>query len=475
MYLTRIVCLLLPALLLAGCGGQGPGTGSGNPGPVGECGATAQKQYVLAQAREWYLFPELLPASVDPAAFATATELLDALTATARAQGRDRFFSFITSINAEQQVLAAGESAGFGVSLLTLSGPARVVLSQVFAASAAADAGLERGDTLLAIGTSAATLEPIETILARPNGLSEALGPSTAGVVRVLRWRTVAGLTPEASITKRSFSLDPVPANGIRLIQRPGLAPVGHVTLRSFISPADNALRAAFETFRVNNVRDVIIDLRYNGGGLVSTAELLLNLLAGTRTNEVSYALRLSPAKRGDQRENPVLLTPLAQSLPTLQIALITTAQSASASELVINSLTPYARVAIVGSRSFGKPVGQFAFDIAACDLRLRLVTFKTVNRNGDGDYFNGLPDAAFGNSGGFACAAADDFTRLPGNAAEGMTAEALSWINSGVCTAAPVAGRPDAIAGAETQNLKSAIETATARSALHQYMPGTY
>jgi hypothetical protein len=124
-----------------------------------------------------------------------------------------------------------------------------------------------------------------------------------------------------------------------------------------------------------------------------------------------------------------------------MRIAFVTTGQSASASELVINSMFPYAQVAVVGERTFGKPVGQFAFDVASCDFRLRLVSFRSVNRNGDGDYYTGLPSAAFTAGGGASCAATDDLTRLPGDTSERMTAEALFWLNNNRCTGAGIAG----------------------------------
>ena len=126
-----------------------------------------------------------------------------------------------------------------------------------------------------------------------------------------------------------------------------------------------------------------------------------------------------------------------AQAIEPLKVAFLTTRSSASASELVINSLTPYADTAVIGDRSFGKPVGQEAFDLQGCDTRLRLVTFKSVNRDGFGDYFNGLhPDSGFVD---VFCAAPDDLTSPQGDAAEDMTAAALHWINNNVCPPTPV------------------------------------
>lgn len=442
-YTRKLAIAIAAAVLVTACGGKGAGTGTGQPVGADACSVTNQKQFTFNVVREWYLFTDLLPQSVDLNAFPTATALLDSMTAAARAQQRDRFYSFITSIQSEQALLSSGQTAGFGVQTFIRSATSQVFFVEVFEGSAAADAGLARGDELLAIGTSAGNLQSVASLLATPNGLSNAFGPSTSGTARTLRWRNAVGQEITREIIKRDYTITPVPAAQLRLIQRPGLAPVGHLTLRSFISTADAQLRSAFATFRQNNVRDVIIDLRYNGGGLVSTAELLLNLLAGSQANQVSYETRFNPAKTSNQQT--VRLQTLAETIPTLRIAFVTTGLSASASELVINSMAPYAQVAIIGERTSGKPVGQFAFDIGACDFRLRLVTFKSVNRNGNGDYFTGLPDAPYLAGGDNACSATDDLTRLPGDSAEAMTSAALAWLNNGSCAT------PLAAAGAGT------------------------
>ena len=473
----RALAALSCALLVVACGGKGIDSAPTAPPSGGaDCGNPRLKQFVLDATQSWYLFPELLPASPNPAAYATPGELLDALTARARSEGKDRFFSGITGIAAENALLQ-GQSAGFGLTFLTRG--SAVLVGQVFENSAASDAGLARGDSLLAVGTTSANMVPIAQILASSGGLSEALGPSTPGTVRVLRWSNLAGTVFEKSITKRSFDLNAVPASGVRVLTRADGSRVGHLTLRSFVAdPAASgqpanlvALRNAFAQFGSQGVREVIIDLRYNGGGLVSIAELLLNLLGGDRENQVSYATRLNASKASQQETARFVRQP--QTVPTLRVAFIVTGASASASELVVNSMVPYARTAVIGTRTFGKPVGQFAFDVAECDFRVRLVTFKSVNRDGDGDYFLGLPYAAYTNAGGAACAASDDLTRAPGDPLETMTSEALAWLGSptGACRAGNIAG------GGDTLGLEFAEEAApeTPRDLLQYYLPGTY
>ncbi len=464
----RIATLLLTSTLIAACGGTGDGTGPGSPGgsATGVCGTQNQKQFVLDRAREWYLFVDTLPTTVQLSQYGTADDLLDALTATARTQNRDRFFSYIASIADEQRFFTAGESVGFGIGTTVRDNNTRLFITQVFESSAAAGAGFVRGDEILALGTSSSTLEQMSTLLARPNGFSDAVGPAEAGITRVFRVRTLSGATLERSVTKRSYSLNPVPSH--RLIARTGLSPLGYVQLRTFVSTADAELRSAFASLRANNVRDVVLDLRYNGGGLVATAELLSDLLADGKAGQLQYRTRLNPAKSGEQIN--VAFRSRAEAIPALRIAFLTTGSSASASELVINSLAPYADVAIIGAPTFGKPVGQFAFDLASsCDLRLRLVTFQNLNRDGAGDYYDGLPDANYNDA---FCAAGDDLTRPQDDAAEAMTATAIAWLNDGIC---PVSVRTTPLVSKPLRD-ELGLPAMPAKPSFEQrLLPGTY
>lgn len=487
--LRGLAIACVAALVVLGCGGKGIDTSATGATPGGttvvaaDCSQARLKQAVLDTARQWYLFPETLPASIDPAAYPSVGAFLDALTAQARAEGKDRFFSGTTSI-ATENLLLQGTTAGFGFTLLERAAPAGVAVAQVFAGSPAADAGFARGDELLAIGSSEATLQPIAQVLASSGGLDEAIGPSTAGVVRALRWRTLAGAERTATLTKRSFDLDAVPSANLRVLARADGSKVGHLTFRSFVAdPVGSnqvanlqALRDAFARFRAEGVRDVIIDLRYNGGGLVSIAQLLLDLLAGDRAGQVAFETRYNAQQSA--RNEFTRLAGQPQTIPALRVAFVVTERTASASELVVNSMLPYARVAIIGTRTFGKPVGQLAFDISACDFRLRLVAFKSVNRDGNGEYFQGLPYPAFSAAGGSACAASDDLTRQPGDPQEAMTAAALGWLGSasGSCPGAAISAIP-ATATAEAGSALELREAAPRGSGdpLRDYLPGTF
>lgn len=70
-----------------------------------QCSATTEKNFVLSTARDAYLFLDLLPANVNVSSYATAADLLDALTATARGQNKDRYFSYLTTAAAEHNFM----------------------------------------------------------------------------------------------------------------------------------------------------------------------------------------------------------------------------------------------------------------------------------------------------------------------------------------------------------------------------------
>jgi len=438
----RITAAFALAGLLSGCGGGGTssagGAASTQTTPVNAaCSLVDRQNWAAAQLREWYLFPETLPASLSPAPYASVADYIDALTATARAQRRDRFFTYVTSIAEENAFYASGSSAGFGIRLSYDVAARRVFVAEAFEGAPALAAGIDRGTEILAIGTGAANLRSVSEIIAAEGtaGITNALGPTIAGTARLLRVTDPAG-TRDLNVTKADYELTPVSSRyGVRIINDGGRM-VGYVNLRTFISPADPALRGAFAQFRAQGITDIIVDFRYNGGGLVSIAELFGDLLGRNRTSaEVfSYtAFRPEKASNGSTR----FFAQQAQSVAPARIAFIGTGGTASASELVMNAFIPYlhANAALIGTNTYGKPVGQIAVDRGACDDRLRVVAFATQNAARQGDYYDGLATKMA------SCQAADDFTRPMGDPAEASTRAALDFLAGRVCT--PISAAP--------------------------------
>lgn len=439
----KSIVLILAAGVSACGGGSGSGSGpvvvpptSPTPPPPPPsstgCSLTNRQNFAASVLNEWYLFPETLPSALSPAGYSSVQAYIDALTATARGQGRDRNFTYATSIQEEDAFYASGATAGFGVRFAYQG--IRIFVAEAFEGAPALAAGIDRGTEILSIGTDSSNLVPVADILAAQGsaGVSSALGPNTAGTSRVLRVSDASG-TRNVTVAKADYNIEPLSSRyGVKVIDNGGGQRVGYINMRTFISTADNQLRAAFADFRAQGITSFVIDFRYNGGGLVSTAEVMGDLLAGNRFSSDIFSVTRFRASKASNNQTK-RFAPQAQSVSPVKIAFIATRATASASELVMASFVPYLGVnaALIGSDSFGKPVGQIALDLTACDDRIRVVAFAKENAAGQGDYYSGLAGTMR-----TTCAAADDITRPLGDPQEASLRTALDFVAGRSCTA---------------------------------------
>lgn len=474
---ARTALSLVLAVQLAACGGGGSSTppiSGGTPTPTpptSACSLSAQQDFADQVLNEWYLFPDLL-ATVNRASVTNLDDYLDARVKPARDANRDRFFTFATSIAQENALINSGSSAGFGVRLSYDSANRRLFVVEAYENAPGFAGGLDRGTEITAIGTTSANLVTVSSLFASggAQAVSDALGPSTAGTTRVLRFVQPGGAVIERSITKADFAISPVSSRYGALILTDGARKIGYVNLRTFVvaSGADQ-LRTAFGQFKAQGVTELILDFRYNGGGLVSVADTLGDLMGAGRVGQVWSREELR-ASKASQNSTQLFRSEPNAIAPT-KVAVIATSATASASELVANSLIPYlgSNLALVGGNSFGKPVGQFGFDLASCDLRVRAVAFRTVNSTGGGDYYTGLA-SVMPNT----CRAADDITRPLGDPREASIAAALDFLGGRACT--PIAGaNANTIAGTGTPQGQSQALTIEApeRELLQPKRPG--
>ncbi len=369
---TRNLILALIVSLAAGCGGSGS---SPTPPPaVGSdaCSIDGQKQYVLDTMRDVYFWNDLLPTSVNLDAYVTPEALLADLISV---QPLDNF-SYIDSFAADAQFFSAGQYEGFGFST-TFVAQDELRFVSVFSSSPAGDAGFSRGQQIVML--DGRTISDIE---------------SNEGVSTVFDSDTVEFTIrrPDSSqfvvnVDKGLVTIDPLPQ--WRIINMPGGTSVGYLELATFISTADVGFVTIFDAFANAGVTDVILDLRYNGGGLVSTTELLGDFLAGFANESQVFSRTLFNANNAVSNRS-AFLRALANSPNLSRLVVIASGQTASASELITNSMFPYLDVSIVGGSTFGKPVGQLGLQF--CDKILRATAFETRNANDEGGYFGGLP-----------------------------------------------------------------------------------
>lgn len=436
----RLVLAAACAAMVAGCGGSSGG-GSGppsagvtptptpSPSPTtATCSLRARQDWVLAQLQEWYLFPNLLDTTVNPANHTSVDSYIDALVAPARAQSRDRYFTYLTSIAEEQAYYEQGETAGFGFRLGYDVGGNRVFVIEAFEGAPALAAGIDRGVEILQIGS-----QSVSSLMASggPAAVIQALGPDTAGTVRAFTFRTLSGTQFTATLTKAAFEIDPVSDRyGAKIISDGGRQ-VGYLNLRNFIDTAHPDLRAAFAYFKAQGVTELIVDLRYNGGGLISIARLFGDLMGAGRAGQVFSYVTFRDSKANENETYAFRAQP--EAIAPTRIAFIGTGGTASASEMVINGMDPYlgANMALVGSNTYGKPVGQIALDQPACDDRLRAVALKIENANHQGEYYTGLASTVANT-----CRANDDIGHQLGDPDEAMVRVALDFLAGRSCTA---------------------------------------
>ena len=422
----RKFTVFLSALLVAACS-SGNGDSTDGP-PVAACSLEGQKQFVLDNMRAWYFWNDLLPAQVDTSQFATPDELLAFLTTFSPDLTPDDGvdnpvdrFSFINTAAADQAFFGEGKFEGFGFSSRFEGNDLR--LTRVFVDSPANRAGLARGQQIVALnGRTVADILATEGV-AGINALFD-LSP----LEFTMREIDASEFTVE--ITQDIVTIDPVPQARIIVDPNGVRPPVGYMELATFISTADAEMDAVFANFRAQGINDVILDLRYNGGGLVSTSELLGDFLGGDVAENLVYSKTVFNELRAPANNSTEFFERRVNSMSLVRLVVIASGSTASASELVINGMDPHVEVIIVGDDTFGKPVGQVGLEF--CEKILRPTAFQTQNANDFGDYFFGLP---------VDCAAADDLDVAVGADNDPNIEAALSYLDTGACPSTPVPG----------------------------------
>lgn len=413
--------------ILAGCGG-GSGSDSnadgGNNTGLEYCSADYKKNYVYTRMQALYLWYADIP-DVDPLIYSDQYDVLENVRAPIDAI---KHYSYITTQAEEQALLSNAGYVGFGFSAVTVTGN-DYFFREVFPGGPAANAGFGRGDEVLQIND-----EDVATLIATGE-INTVYGPAEVGHQVKFDIRPANG-DPDYEITIAKAEVTIPTVSYVNLDADGGADNVGYLYFRSFVNVDPNTglneeLEAAFADMKAAGITRLILDLRYNGGGLVSIAEQLGNLIGGATHAGAVY----SDTRFNDKR--PALnhvstLRNETNSIPITDLVVITTGSTASSSELVINGLAPHINVYTVGDDSYGKPVGQEGDYY--CEEVLRQVTFETLNANGNGRYFDGIGSLYLGDVQKF-CPAVDDISMPLGEAGEASFDEALHVALNGDCS----------------------------------------
>lgn len=412
-----------------------------------------EKGFIRAFTAETYLWNKEVP-DVDPTIYPTVVEYFDALkTPLLGASGRpkDRFhFSYP---DATWNALSAGVELGYGLSWQTAPGnkvPRAWRVAVVEADSPAAAAGVRRGDQLIMIdGADFINLKDTASVAA----FNAALFPKLAGEPHTLTFERDGA---ELDVRMSGAKVVARPVQNTRVIDTP-TGKVGYLTFNDHSGAAEQQLIDAIGTFRAAQVSDLVIDMRYNGGGLVTVASELAYMIAGAASNGKIFMQNSTNGRLNPGRPTPFsaraagLLAAhpakAGQALPHLdlkRVTVLTGAGTCSASEALINGLRGIdVQVDLVGGQTCGKP---FAFIPAPnCGTTYFMVQFRGTNDKGWGDFDDGFAPT---------CAADDDMGHALGDSDEGLLAQALR-LRAGQACAAPArlaarqGGRSDAVAPA--------------------------
>jgi carboxyl-terminal processing protease len=444
--------------------------------PYGDVQGTVadEKAWVRAYIDETYLWYQdvssLSANALDPNAYATAVTYFGALKSpaiTASGKARDRFH-FTYDTPTWIALSRAGQSYGYGfeVALLSTTPPRQAIVAFTDPGTPATAANIMRGAQIL-------TVDGVDLVnngtQAGVDILNAGLFPSAAGshtfTIRDL------GATTTRSVTLAAATLTSTPVQNVKTLPAPNNQ-VGYMLFNDHIATSEVQLIDAINQLKTAGVSDLVIDIRYNGGGYLDIASELAYMVAGpTQTNgkvfeKLSFNDKNPFGLTDAQRTTPfqtvgqdfVKGTTANQPLPYLglsRVYVLTGSGTCSASESIINGLRG-AGVAVnqIGTTTCGKPYGFYPQD--NCGTTYFAIQFQGVNQLGYGDYADGFVPT---------CTVADDFNHALGDPAEARLAMALGHRTSGSCV--PASGQ--GMAKLQAVRVQEGVEPLLVRSPLRE------
>lgn len=369
----------------------------------------------------YYWYDQVPPTNPLSSQFDKAEDLLNYMKSFPKVDGKkvDRY-SFLDRKGVVSGELQGGVKGDLGFDVTAVyeeqqSSKIGIYVLFVYPGSPAGKAGVERGWKIASVnGTNTLNLTDQSDL----SKIAKAIYNDPSAIFTFLR--PDGSKTSDINLSRTTYHLNPVLLDTIYTVNN---EKVGYFVYNSFISVGsdENGLKAkqeiddAFSKFKAAGVKDLIIDLRYNGGGSVPSTEYLDNLIAPASANgqvmyKTLYNDPLTAAFNSSDTLRKLYLAPINFSLASNNLNLsrvffIVSGNTASASELTINNLKPYMDVKLIGDTTYGKPVGFFSIPITfvtdtagyAHVADMYTINFQSVNKNGKGDYYSGMaPDYSY-------------------------------------------------------------------------------
>ncbi len=436
--------------------GTNPATG--NPYPDVGGSTLDENNFLRSYTNDTYLWYDEVT-DRDPGLYNDPLTYFDLLTTTAltpSGQPKDKFH-FTYDSDEWYQLSQSGVSAGFGITwaFISSSPPRKLVIAYTEPNSPATNIAvpLARGADVLAIdGVDVRNGNDVDTLNA---GLFPGVGEQHTFTVLDL------GSATPRDVTMTAVNITSAPVQNTQVISTP-TGEVGYMTFNDHISTAEQALIDAVTQLNAHNggagIDDLVLDLRYNGGGWLDIASELAYMIAGTvpTAGQIFDELTFNDKHPATDPVTGQALSPTpfhttamgapfngtsGQALPTLdlpRVYVLTGNGTCSASEAIMNGLRGVGvEVIQIGSTTCGKPYGFYPTD--NCGTTYFTIQFKGSNALGFGDYSDGFsPTNAAGAGEDLpGCSVADDFTRALGDQTESRLATALAYRDGQACPAA--------------------------------------
>ncbi|MDE0422061.1 MAG: S41 family peptidase [Gammaproteobacteria bacterium] len=426
----------------------------------------------------WY--SEIVDTDPDCCDTPTYFGLMKTMETTPSGAEKDRFhFSMDTEEwNALSQ---SGVSAGYGARFAVLAPrpprDIRVAYTQPNSPATHPDVAFARGTKILAIDGVDAINAPSRREV---DILNAGLFPDELGETHSFTVQDAGSSTPR-TVTVRSANITSDPVQHVRVIDT-DQGTVGYMLFLDHIATAERRLVDSINELADAGVEDLVLDLRYNGGGYTIIANQLAYMIAGASAAQGKV---FSELRFNDKHTtfNPVtgdILRPTlfrtttvglsltqGEPLPTLdldRVFVLTGPGTCSASEAIINGLRGIdIDVILVGETTCGKPHGFYPTD--NCGTTYFTVQFELVNGDGFGDYAGGFTAVNAPAPDGVAvtgCAVADDFDHGFGDTQEARLSAALAYRTDSSCP------EPPATTGATVLATVDSLQGGPLRSRIH-------
>lgn len=353
---------------------------------------------------DMYLWYQHIP-DVDPQDYDNVQTLLEAIR-----YEEDRW-SYIASYQAFIQYYQEGAYVGYGFGY-KWDETDSLRLTFVFDESPLQDVGITRSWTITRINGDE---------VAPTQNVSEKLGADEPGVENQFEFKGPQGQIVDTTFAKKELTMNTVLEDTV--IDH-NSSRVGYFVLKSFIDKTPDELATVFDRFASENIDELVVDLRYNGGGTLEGSRFLGEFIVNDQYEEEPY-VTISHNDQQTQRDTTHVFgkDSLDISLGLDRVYFITTQATASASEALINGLEPYMDVYLIGGDTYGKPVGMNAYSTNDKRYVYVPVTFSLENANGVADYYDGLHVDV---------SARDGVTELFGSQQEASLYQALYHIANG-------------------------------------------